>query len=54
MDNDGQQQDSEYRAWLADEEAQREYQAYLDMMANMSKTIDAFFTKLEGKENEQL
>ncbi len=30
MDNNGQQQDSEYRRWLADEEAQREYRDWLD------------------------
>lgn len=30
MDNDGQQQTDEYLKWLADEEAQREYQEWLD------------------------
>lgn len=48
-ENDGYQQTDEYRRWLADEEAQREYQKYLDEMTKINRVIDEFFAKVDGK-----
>lgn len=42
MDTDYQQQD-EYRRWLADEEAQREYQKYLALCEQINKAFEQVF-----------
>lgn len=49
IDNDGQQQAEEYRRWLADEEAQREYHEYLALVEQINRAFDSVF----GANDEQ-